>query len=152
MLSDSDINLLAFAQTAELATRDLYLSVVNRAAMSGDEQAILVLFHDHHVAYEQSLNGLLGKRAALVRDESLYAGFLVKLSNTAEIWATLLEIENILVATHTAILERLESAVAAGLIASVITVEARHAAILATLISGDLSLALDNNTQALVAP
>ena len=59
MLSDLDINLLAFAQTAELATRDLYLSVVNRAAMSGDEQAILVLFHDHHVAYEQSLNGHL---------------------------------------------------------------------------------------------
>ena len=152
MLSDLDINLLAFAQAAELATRDLYLGVVNRAAMSGDEQALLVLFHDHHVAYEQSLNGLLGKRAAVVRDDSMYASFLVKLSKAEEIWATLLEVENTLVTTHTSILERLESAATAGLIASVITVEARHAAILATLISGDLSLALDNNTQALVAP
>jgi hypothetical protein len=62
----------------------------------------------------------------------------------------LLELENIAVATHTAIIEKLSSAKMAALLASVITVEARHAAILATQISSNLSLALDNPQQALV--
>ncbi|MEY3802839.1 MAG: hypothetical protein RLZZ51_1121, partial [Actinomycetota bacterium] len=48
-------------------------------------------------------------------------------------------------------IESIESAKVAALIASIITVEARQAAILATLTTSDLSAALDNNAIVLVA-
>ena len=150
MLSDADINLLIPAQALELAARDIYASVVSRATKSGDEEALLKLIHSHHVAYEQALNGVLGKRAATSRNAEVYTKFFAALSDSNKTWSTLLELENIAVATHTAIIEKLSSAKIAALIASVITVEARHAAILATQISSNLSLALDNPEQALV--
>ena len=59
MLSPSDIKLLAFAQTLELTTRDIYAAVLTRKTLSDDESALLSQFHAHHVAYEQALNGLL---------------------------------------------------------------------------------------------
>ena len=107
--------------------------------------------HSHHVAYEQALNGVLGKRAATSRNAEVYTKFFAALSDSNKTWSTLLELENIAVATHTAIIEKLSSAKIAALIASVVTVEARHAAILATQISSNLSLALDNPEQALVS-
>ena len=151
MLSDNDINLLAFTQTLELTTRDLYLTVVGLKTLSEDEGTLLAQFHSHHVAYEQSLNGLLSKNAATARNETVFADFATRLSTSSTPWATLQEIENTLVATHAKTIESIESAKVAALIASIITVEARQAAILATLTTSNLSAALDNNAIVLVA-
>lgn len=151
MLSDSDLNLLATAQALEMAARDIYASLVSRKFKSDDEQVLLELIHSHHVAYEQSLNGLLGKRAATSRNSEVFTKFFASLSDSKRTWETLLELENTAVATHIAIVEKLSSPKSAALIASVINVEARHAAILATQISSNLSLALDNPTQSLVS-
>jgi Ferritin-like domain len=151
MLSPSDTKLLAFAQTLELATRDIYATVLTRKSLSDDESALLEQFHAHHVAYEQTLNGLLSKNAANKRDEAIYASFSAKLSEAQNIWVALLEIENIMIASHTKAIETIESAKIAALIASIIIVEARHAAILASQTTTNISTALDNNTSALVA-
>jgi hypothetical protein len=151
MLSPSDTKLLAFAQTLELTTRDIYAVVLTRKSLSDDESALLEQFHSHHVAYEQALNGLLSKNAANKRDEAIYASFSAKVSEAQNIWVALLEIENIMVASHTKAIETIESAKIAALIASIITVEARHAAILASQTTTNISTALDNNTSALVA-
>ncbi len=151
MLSPSDTNLLAFAQTLELTTRDIYAVVLTRKSLSDDESALLEQFHAHHVAYEQTLNGLLSKNALNKRDEAIYASFNAKLSEAQNIWVALLEIENIMIASHTKAIETIESAKVAALIASIITVEARHAAILASQTTTNVSTALDNNTSALVA-
>jgi len=151
MLSPSDTKLLAFAQTLELTTRDIYAVVLTRKSLSDDESALLEQFHSHHVAYEQALNGLLSKNAANKRDEAIYASFSAKVSEAQNIWVALLEIENIIVASHTKAIETIESAKIAALIASIITVEARHAAILASQTTTNISTALDNNTSALVA-
>lgn len=151
MLSDNDINLLAFTQSLELTTRDLYLTVVGLKTLSEQEGALLAQFHSHHVAYEQSLNGLLGKNAATARNETVFIDFSSKLLKSSTPWAQLLEIENTLVATHAKTIESIESAKVAALMASIVTVEARHAAILATLTTSDLSAALDNKAIALVA-
>ena len=132
MLSPSDTKLLAFAQTLELTTRDIYAVVLTRKSLSDDESALLEQFHSHHVAYEQALNGLLSKNAANKRDDVTYASFDAKLSEAQNIWVALLEIENIMIASHTKAIETIESAKIAALIASIITVEARHAAILAS--------------------
>ena len=151
MLSPSDTKLLAFAQTLELTTRDIYAVVLTRKSLSDDESALLEQFHSHHVAYEQALNGLLSKNAANKRDEAIYASFSAKVSEAQNIWVALLEIENIMIASHTKAIETIESAKIAALIASIITVEARHAAILASQTTTNISTALDNNTSALVA-
>ena len=151
MLSSSDIKLLAFAHTLELTTRDIYIVVVARKSLSDDERALLEQFHANHVAYEQSLNGLLSKNAVTKRDDAIYASFSAKLSEAQNIWLALLEIENIMIASHTKAIETIESAKVAALVASMITVEARHAAILASQATTNISTALDNNASALVA-
>ena len=150
MLSETDITLLVAAQSLELAAQDIYEAVVSRKSKSDDEQALLVLIHSHHAAYGQTLNGVLSKRAATRRNEEAYTKFFAMLADKSKLWSTLLELENTAVATHTAIIERLSSAKNAALLASITTVEARHAAMLATLISTDLDLALENPAQALV--
>ena len=150
MLSETDITLLVAAQSLELAAQDIYEAVVSRKSKSDDEQALLVLMHSHHAAYGQTLNGVLSKRAATRRNEEAYTKFFAMLADKSKLWSTLLELENTAVATHTAIIERLSSAKNAALLASITTVEARHAAMLATLISTDLDLALENLAQALV--
>ena len=151
MLSSSDIKLLAFAHTLELTTRDTYTAAVARKSLSDDERALLEQFHANHVAYEQSLNGLLSKNAVTKRDDAIYASFSTKLSEAQNIWLALLEIENIMIASHTKAIETIESAKVAALVASMITVEARHAAILASQATTNISTALDNNASALVA-
>ena len=151
MLSSSDIKLLAFAHTLELTTRDTYTVAVARKSLSDDERALLEQFHANHVAYEQSLNGLLSKNAVTKRDDAIYASFSAKLSEAQNIWLALLEIENIMIASHTKAIETIESAKVAALVASMITVEARHAAILASQATTNISTALDNNASALVA-
>ncbi len=150
MLSETDITLLVAAQSLELAAQDIYEVVVSQKSKSDDEQALLVLMHSHHAAYGQTLNGVLSKRAATRRNEEAYTKFFAMLADKSKLWSTLLELENTAVATHTAIIERLSSAKNAALLASITTVEARHAAMLATLISTDLDLALENPAQALV--
>ena len=151
MLSPSDTKLLAFAQTLELTTRDIYAVVLTRKSLSDDESALLEQFHAHHVTYEQTLNGLLSKNALNKRDEVIYESFNAKLSEAQNIWVALLEIENTMIASHTKAIETIESAKVAALVASIITVEARHAAILASQTTTNISTALDNNTSALVA-
>ena len=151
MLSSSDIKLLAFAHTLELTTRDIYIVAVARKSLSDDERALLEQFHANHVAYEQSLNGLLSKNAVTKRDDAIYASFSTKLSEAQNIWLALLEIENIMIASHTKAIETIESAKVAALVASMIMVEARHAAILASQATTNISTALDNNASALVA-
>ena len=151
MLSSSDIRLLAFAHTIELPTRDIYIVAVARKSLSDDERALLEQFRDNHVAYEQSLNGLLSKNAVTKRDDAIYASFSAKLSEAQNIWLALLEIENTMIASHTKAIETIESAKVAALVASMITVEARHAAILASQATTNISTALDNNASALVA-
>ena len=151
MLSSSDIKLLAFAHTLELTTRDIYIVAVARKSLSDDERALLEQFHANHVAYEQSLNGLLSKNAVTKRDDAIYASFSAKLSEAQNIWLALLEIENIMIASHTKAIETIESAKVAALVASMIMVEARHAAILASQATTNISTALDNNASALVA-
>lgn len=151
MLSDNDSKILAFVHTLELTTRDVYVSVVGRKSLGDDERALLEQFHAHHVAYEQTLNGLLSKDAASKRDEAIYATFIAKLSESPNIWQVLLEIENTMIASHTKAIETLESAKNAALVASIIMVEARHAAILAGQTTSNISDALDNTSVALVA-
>lgn len=149
---EADKPLLIAAQSAEMAVHDLYLNAIAKAGFSGDELATMKLFADHHLAYVQSIGGILGKAAPFKRDDAIYQQFLSATSSGATASRTLQTLENTLASTHIDILSRLESTDAANLVASIITVEARHAAVFGVLPTISLSSALDNTAQSLLPP
>ena len=147
----ADTELLAFAQGAELAVHDLYTKAIDSGRFTGDELTMLEQFAAHHLAYAQSINGLIGKDATNRRNEGVYSAYASQLGTGATTYRTLQSLENTLVATHTDILSNLESHDASTLVASIITVEARHAAVFGVLPTLNLASALDN-TASSIAP
>jgi hypothetical protein len=147
----ADSELLAFAQGAELAVHDLYAKAVDSGRFTGDELTMLEQFSAHHLAYAQSINGLIGKDATNKRNEGVYSAYASQMATGSAAYRTLQSLENTLVATHTDILSRLENHDAATLVASIITVEARQSAVFGVLPSLNLSSALDN-TSSSIAP
>ena len=149
MPTGADKQLLDFALSAELSVQDLYLKAIDSGALSADEKLMMQMFSDHHKAYAQSLNGLLGKAASNTRNEGLYSTFAGQLTSADAISRVLQSVENTMVATHTDILSSLEGLDGATLVASIITVEARHAAVFGTLPNSNLSSALNSAASSL---
>jgi len=147
----ADSELLAFAQGAELAVHDLYTKAIDSGRFTGDELTMLEQFAAHHLAYAQSINGLIGKDATNQRNEGVYGAYSGQMTTGSAAYRTLQALENTLVATHTDILSKLENHDAAVLVASIITVEARHAAVFGVLPNLNLASALDN-TASSIAP
>ena len=149
--SSADVPLLAFGNAAELAARDLYAVAAGLAAFSDEEKAVLVGFHDHHRAAAQALAGIVGSDAPNVREDAVYNAFRSRLdgSDKGAIFDALRELENTLVATHTSVVGALDAIGAAALVASIITTQARHAAVLALVADRALNDALVNSATAL---
>lgn len=137
-------------QSAELAVRDLYDTALRAGAFSDEQTGVLQLFRDHHTAYAQAINGIIGKSAINKRNESLYSSNsdLVTASTTS--LPTLQSLENILVATHTTIVGSLIGMDAVTLIASILIVEARHAAVFGSAPKMDVASALNDVAVSLV--
>ena len=151
MPTTADKQLLDFALSAELSVHDLYLKAIDSGMLSADEKLMMQMFSEHHKAYAQSLNGLLGKAASKTRNEALFSTYAGQLTSAQAMSRVLQSVENTMVATHTDILSSLEGVDGATLVASIITVEARHAAVFGTLPNLNLSSAL-NSTASSLAP
>lgn len=149
--ADADLVLLITAQSAELAVRDLYNQELAVREFSDVQKSVLELFRDHHTAYAQALNGLLGKSAPNARDESLYASYTNRGRSSAESLLMLQSLENILVATHTSIVGSLVDLDGTNLMASILMVEARHAAVFGSSPTMDVAAALNDAAESLVA-
>jgi len=144
MPTSADKQLLDFALSAELSVHDLYITAINSGMLSADERSMMEMFSEHHKSYAQSLNGLLGKAATNTRNEALYSTYAGQLTSAQAMNRVLQSIENTMVATHTDILSSLQGMDGATLVASIITVEARHAAVFGTLPTANLSSALNS--------
>jgi superoxide dismutase len=144
MPTSADKQLLDFALSAELSVHDLYITAINSGVLSADEKSMMEMFSEHHKSYAQSLNGLLGKAATNTRNEALYSTYAGQLTSAQAMNRVLQSIENTMVATHTDILSSLQGMDGATLVASIITVEARHAAVFGTLPTANLSSALNS--------
>ena len=144
MPTSADKQLLDFALSAELSVHDLYVTAINSGMLSADEKLMMEMFSEHHKSYAQSLNGLLGKAATNTRNEALYTTYAGQLTSAQAMNRVLQSIENTMVATHIDILSSLEGIDGATLVASIITVEARHAAVFGTLPTSSLSNALNS--------
>ena len=129
----SDIAVLQFAHGIELAMTALYTKA--SAAAGKDLKVVLDLFGGHHLAYAQTLAGLLGRSAATTQNASFYTAFLSAASSgsDAEIAGTFLSLENSLVKTHLGVLGTITGTDGAKLVASIISVQGRNAAVLASL-------------------
>ena len=149
MPTNADKQLLDFALSAELSVHELYVKAIDSGMLSPDEKMMMELFSEHHKSYAQSLNGLLGKAATNTRNESLYATYAGQLTSVQAMNRVLQSVENTMVATHTDILSSLQGLDGATLVASIITVEARHAAVFGTLPISNLSSALNSAASSL---
>lgn len=149
--SNADVELLAVAQGAELAVRDLYADAIALGAFSDEQLLVLTLFHDHHNEYAQALNGLLSKNAPNMRSQDLYSSFASRTLSAATALSALHELENILVSTYIDLLSRLVGLDGAKLVASIVIVESRHAAVFGSTPELIISEALINESSSLLA-
>lgn len=149
--TEADLVILNEAQGAELAVRDLYDAALLVGGFSDVQTSVLKLFRDHHTAYAQALNGILGKAAVNRRNETVFSTHRDQVRASATTLSTLQSLENILVATHTVIVGSLVGLDAANLMASILIVEARHAAVYSSAPELNVAGALDDSAESLVA-
>jgi hypothetical protein len=133
--TDADAPLLGFAQSVELAARQLYEVALGTKGLFDDNQrAVIAAIRESHSAYAAALSGLLGRLAPQTADsavvDSLKSSFGGKL---ADVLQAAYGLESTAVATHTDILGQLQSIDGAALIASILVVEARHGTVLASM-------------------
>jgi hypothetical protein len=140
---------LLFTQGVELAARDLYKKAVESGKYSDDEAAMLTLFGEHHNSYAQAMNGLIGKVATNKRNDSLYSTHVGQLASAQSAYAALQSLENTLATTNTDILGQLLGTDGARVLASIITTEARMAAVFGTLPALSLTSALNSSANSL---
>jgi Ferritin-like domain len=131
--SADDVSLLGFAQSVELAARDLYDVALGSGDFDDNQRAVLATIRESHDAYAASLSALLGREAPQSADpivEDLSPSFA---GDATSVLAAAYEIESVAVATHTDILRQLQGTDGATLLASILIVEARHGTVLAHL-------------------
>lgn len=141
-----DREIMKAAMALELAVRDLY----DLAAAAGADPTVTGAMREQHEAYAQALAGASGGSAS-VRNDTVFARFRsgFNSASTASMARAALGLENAAVATHTELLGVLSEAASARLIASIISVEARHCAVLADLagLGSDLDALLTNTAE-----
>lgn len=131
--SDDDVTMLGFAQSVELAARDLYDVALGSDDFDDNERAVLATIRESHDAYVAALSALLGRQAPQVANavvEDLTASFG---GDGPSVLQAAYQLESVAVATHIDILRELQGTDGASLIASILIVEARHGTVLAHL-------------------
>ena len=149
--SGDDVALLGFAQTIELAARNLYDVALATNQFDDNERAVLATIRESHEAYATSLSGELGRNAPQEVNpifDDLKSSFG---GDKASVLDAAYGIESTAVATHTEILSNLQGTDGASLVAAILIVEARHGTVIASLNgSNDLDkLLVDNEADAL---
>jgi hypothetical protein len=107
---------------------------VAASSASGDDATALELIGTHHLAYVQALTGYLG------RDAVAHSGTTLSLSGAtyAALAPQLAQHEADTAETHVKALASIRGLDAAALVASIITVEARHVAALLVSATGNI--------------
>lgn len=135
--SDASDAIVSFVIGAELAARDLYLAAP--ADMGAD--GLPAVLARHHEAYAERISGIAGM-SARGRDDALYDS-LESAFESGDL-AQALELENTLVATHAAVLGETDDLTMLRAVASIVSAESRHAAVLASEDDAELDAILTN--------
>jgi len=124
----NDISIINAALLRESQLVATYKAAVG-ALTDKDDIAGITLIHDHHLAYVQALAGFLGTDA----DKPSSTPLASPTGSFSAIATQLAALENATIDIHVNSLSRIAGLDASKLIASIITVEARHAAALAVV-------------------
>lgn len=143
--TDADIELLVFAQSVELAAVRAYATALERSeelAIPADLAPVLQVFREHHIAYASNLSGFLGRDAPNAANQGVLdeLGEPFSSGSLAEVLEAAAAFEDAAVDTHLTILGELVGTDGAALVASIIPVEARHAAVLGMLAGGEVAM------------
>lgn len=147
-----DVELLAFAQTVELAAVALYDGALGSGILGEANTSVVRSIRQSHLAYGQSLSALLGRPAPGVADRLVVDAYLDAFSTGSEasIATAAVELENVANATHLDILGQLSGLEGAQLTAAIAAMEARHAVVFADIAGeSDLDVLLTNEAEAL---
>jgi len=128
----ADVTVLRFLQGVEWAAQTLYEAALAGGGYGDDLAPIMAAMARHHRAYGEALSGLLGPDANDVPEEAVLSQFSTRFADPTLAVEAAFRLEDTAVATHTEHLGLLEGIDGAALIASILVVEARHAAVLAT--------------------
>lgn len=152
--TDDDTSLLAVAQGAELAAVDLYADAISGVKGWTPAQAtVMTTIRQAHLAYGNSVAGLLGKAAPQTASEDLYRSLKNDFIGSAEdVLKAAAALESALVATHLDLLAKLQGTNGAALVASVVTAEARHGTVLLDLagVTDEGELLVENEQDSLL--
>ena len=137
--TDADVDLLAFAQSVELAAVALFDMTLE--VVEGDERPVFLTVREAHQAYAQAIaaeigNGATGEPLSDVVDEF---GGSFSAGSTAELAQAAYDLEATALATHTDLIGQLEGTRGSALLASILITEARHCTVFAT-IAGETDL------------
>lgn len=149
---ETDKPLLDSLRAVELSLAALYAEASAISGLTTDEKSIVQMLADHHQAYADALSGLLGRAAISPRDPVTYAQYAAGMKGASfnAIAPTMIAIENGAAKRHTEALARIKGLDGANVLASIIPIEARHGAAIATLAKQPL-VAVITNTAAPVA-
>ena len=144
--------LLNFAESVELAARDLYQASVD----AGAKDDLITLLLANHRGYADLIRGILGTRSLGVRNNDLYdeRSSQFKVTDLQALAPVAYDLESTIVATHIDLLSKLEGTDGARAIASILIVEARHAAVVADAggNGSDFDVLFDDTATALTPP
>jgi hypothetical protein len=145
-LSESDLTLAGFAIALELTARDLYDAAIEAGAGVG----IWSTMREQHAAYAQRLSGIAGIPATL-RDDTTYDELVDRFA-TSDPSEVAYELEDIAAATHTELIGLIDDVNLAAAMASIVSMESRHALVMAALSGVDDFDVLFSNTAAPLSP
>lgn len=129
-----DVDVLGFAQSVELAISQLYKTALDAGSLSDDVLAVVGPVHEAHIAYAQSLNALLGRNAPGQASAELVGASSEGFGgDEAAFLEAAYQLEDTAVATHSELIGQLAGTDGAGLLASILIAEARHAMVFADL-------------------
>ena len=153
--TEDDTALLAAALEIELTAQGLYVRAIESVDGWTDEQAtVMTTLRQAHLAYGNSLSGLLGKSAPSTRDEALFNQWKADFTGgTDDVLKKASELESSLVASYLDVLAKLQGLNGAALVASILTAEARHSTVLLDLagVTDEGELLVDNEATSLLA-
>jgi hypothetical protein len=148
----TDIPVLQYAESIELAARDLYTAAI----AAGVKNDVVTALQSNHRGYADVLRGILGVNSVGVSDAGLHSSFADRfnLTDAPALAGPAYDLESTLVATHIESLRKLTGTDPARRIASILIVEARHCAVLADIAgrSTDFDALFENAARALTPP
>lgn len=130
----ADVEFLGFAQSLEIAARDLYQLAIDEDA-DGLDDRVLRAAHLIHQSNVDAFSGMLGTGAPNTRDDEVFDNWsdLFATSSLEDVAAAGYDFESVAVATHIDLLGELEGIDGAQLVAAIVTTESRLCTVFADM-------------------